>query len=60
MKHEKISIKWKIFFILLVFMVILLAVLWLLEISYLDSFYKFVRSRTAKSVKEEVVRLLAS
>lgn len=58
MKHEKISIKWKIFFILLVFMVILLAVLWLLEISYLDSFYKFVRSRTAKSVKEEVVRLL--
>ena len=60
MKREKISIKWKIFLYLLVFMVILLAALWLLEISYLDSFYKLVRSRTAKSVKEEVVRLLTS
>ncbi len=60
MKHEKISIKWKIFLFLLVFMAILLAALWLLEVSYLDSFYKFVRKRTAKSVKEEVVRLLTS
>lgn len=38
MKHEKISIKWKIFLFLLVFMAILLAALWLLEVSYLDSF----------------------
>ena len=58
MKREKISIKWKIFLFLLVFMLILLAVLWLLEINNLDSFYKFVRIRTAKNVKEEVVQIL--
>ena len=40
MKHEKISIKWKIFFYLLVFTGILLTVLWLVQICYLDKFYK--------------------
>ena len=45
MKHEKISIKWKIFFYLLVFTGILLTVLWLVQICYLDKFYKKIKSR---------------
>ena len=43
MKHEKISIKWKIFFYLLVFTGILLTVLWLVQICYLDKFYKKIK-----------------
>lgn len=58
MKHEKISIKWKIFLFLLIFILILLVVLWLLQICYLDSFYKYVRNKTAEKVKEEVMVLL--
>ncbi len=64
-KHRKgpftlssVSIKWKIFLFLLAFMLILLVVLWLLEVHYLDSFYKYVRTRTAKSVREEVIQIL--
>ena len=64
-KHRKgpftlssVSIKWKIFLFLLAFMLILLVVLWLLEVHYLDSFYKYVRRRTSKSVSEEVIQIL--
>ena len=55
MKHEKISIKWRIFIFLLIFIVILLVILWLLQVCYLDSFYKYVRTKTAENVREEVV-----
>ncbi len=60
MKHEKISIKWKIFIFLLIFILILLVILWLLQVYYLDSFYKYVRTNTAENVKEEVIALLDS
>ncbi len=55
MKHEKISIKWRIFIFLLIFIVILLVILWLLQVCYLDSFYKYVRTKTAENVREEVI-----
>lgn len=60
MKHEKISIKWKIFFFILIFILILLVGLWLLQVCYLDSFYKFIRNRTAENVKGQVIRLFDS
>ncbi|MBO5372687.1 MAG: sensor histidine kinase [Lachnospiraceae bacterium] len=58
MKHEKISIKWKIFLYLSAFVIILLAVLWLLQICYLDTFYKFVTTKTAKHVKTQAIEKL--
>lgn len=53
MKHEKISIKWKIFFYLLVFTGILLTVLWLVQICYLDKFYKKIKSQEALELTSE-------
>ena len=55
MKHEKISIKWKIFFYLLVFTGILLTVLWLVQICYLDRFYKKIKSQEALELTSEVI-----
>ena len=60
MKHEKISIKWKIFFYLLVFTGILLTVLWLVQICYLDRFYKKIKSQEALELTSEVIEVLQS
>lgn len=60
MKHEKISIKWKIFFYLLVFTGILLTVLWLVQICYLDKFYKKIKSQEALKLTSEVIAVLQS
>ena len=57
MKHEKISIKWKIFFYLLVFTGILLTVLWLVQICYLD---KKIKSQEALELTSEVIAVLQS
>lgn len=58
MKHEKISIKWKIFLFLSIFVVILLAVLWLLQICYLDTLYKFITTQNAERIREQAIELL--
>lgn len=58
MKHEKISIKWKIFLYLLGFTTILLLVLWLIQICYLDSFYKMIKTAEAKKVTEEAIDMI--
>lgn len=60
MKHEKISIKWKIFFYLLVFTGSLLTVLWLVQICYLDKFYKKIKSQEALELTSEVIAVLQS
>ena len=60
MNHEKISIKWKIFFYLLVFTGILLTVLWLVQICYLDRFYKKIKSQEALELTSEVIAVLQS
>lgn len=60
MKHEKISIKWKIFLYLLIFTGILLTVLWLLQICYLDSFYKRIKSNEAESLIGQITDVLES
>lgn len=58
MRHEKISIKWKIFLYLLAFTGILLVVLWLIQICYLDTFYKMIKTKEAENFTTEVIRIL--
>lgn len=60
MKHEKISIKWKIFLYLLAFTGILLVVLWLIQICYLDSFYKAIKTNEAEQFVSEIISILQS
>lgn len=60
MRHEKISIKWKIFLYLFIFTGCLLLLLWLFQIVYLDEFYKLITKNTAKSVEQEALTILAS
>lgn len=60
MKHEKMSIKWKIFTYLLAFTGILLMVLWLLQICYLDTFYKIIKTREAEQLTGEAIEILQS
>lgn len=60
MKHEKISIKWKIFLYLLAFTGILLIVLWLIQICYLDMFYKMIKTREAETLTSEITAVLKS
>lgn len=58
MKHEKISIKWKIFLYLLIFTGILLVILWLLQICYLDTFYKRIKTREAQNLIAKITKVL--
>lgn len=60
MKREKISIKWKIFTYLLAFTGILLVVLWLIQICYLDSFYKLIKTNEAERLTADVIEVLNS
>ncbi len=60
MKHEKISIKWKIFTYLLVFTGILLVVLWLIQICYLDTFYKMIKTNEAENLTADIISVLQS
>lgn len=60
MKHEKISIKWKIFFYLFAFTGILLVVLWLIQICYLDAFYKMIKTGEAENLTRDIIEVLQS
>lgn len=60
MRHEKISIKWKIFLYLLAFTGILLLVLWLIQICYLDMFYKKIKMGEAERFTTEIIAVLQS
>lgn len=59
-RKRTISIKWKIFLFLLGFTAVLLVILWLLQIAYLDSFYKMIKTNEAENVSKEAVSLLCS
>lgn len=60
MKHEKISIKWKIFLYLLAFVGILLVLLWLIQICYLDTLYKRIKTNEAEAFTSEIIGVLQS
>ena len=53
---RKISIKWSIFGYLLIF--ILLAILWVMQTVYLESFYKNIKERELKSAVSQVVEVM--
>ena len=55
MKHEKISIKWKVFLYLLSFCAILLLLLWFFQTVYLDSFYKRIKKKEIANALEHAV-----
>lgn len=54
MKHEKISIKWKIFAYLLSFVAMLLVLLWFFQTVYLDVFYKNIKINQINDAMEEL------
>lgn len=58
MRHERISIKWKIFCYLLSFIVILLILLWLFQTVYLDVFYKSIKQKELKSARENLISVI--
>ena len=58
MRHERISIKWKIFCYLLSFIVILLILLWLFQTVYLDVFYKSIKKKELKSAEENLISVI--
>lgn len=58
MKHEKVSIKWKLFAYLLIFSAILLLILWILQTVYLDNFYKYVKRKQLKSAQKNLLSVM--
>lgn len=60
MKNRRISIKWKTFFIFLIFAIVLLGVLWFFQILYLDDFYKIIKRHETEKVLNQVEELVLS
>ena len=58
MKKSRISVKWKTFFIFLVFAIVLLGVLWFFQIVYLDDFYKIIKRKETEVVLKNVEDIL--
>lgn len=54
MKAEKISMKWKVFGYFLGFTAVLIAILWLLQIVYLDTFYRGIKEQELKKAADYV------
>ncbi|WP_099468286.1 HAMP domain-containing sensor histidine kinase [Konateibacter massiliensis] len=52
MRHEKLSLKWKVFQYLLGFTAILLILLWLFQTVYLDSFYTAIKKNELEQALE--------
>ncbi|ACL74634.1 HAMP domain-containing sensor histidine kinase [Ruminiclostridium cellulolyticum] len=54
MKHDKISIRYNMFFYLTAFVAVLLILLWLFQIVFLDDFYKQIKIHSIKSMAETI------
>ncbi len=54
MKHNKLSLKWKIFMYMLGFVALLLMVLWFFQTIYLDTFYRSIKLKEVKDAMCEV------
>ena len=53
---NKVSIKWKLFGYLVVFVGFMLVLLWLFQTVFLESFYKAIKTQNIKSTAESIVR----
>lgn len=51
---KPVSVKWKIFGSLLIFICIIIAVLWLFQVFFLETFYVSIKSRAVKSAANEI------
>lgn len=58
MKRKDISIKWRIFNILVLFAIVLLGVLWFFQIVYLNDFYKIIKKKDAEILLSQVEEIL--
>ncbi len=54
MKKINLSVKWKVFSYMLLFIGILLTLLWLFQTVFLDEFYKEIKSNNIKSIAEKI------
>lgn len=55
---KDVSIKWKIFLYLIGFCALLLVLLWLFQVVFLDSFYKFIKVSEVKKSAASIIRNL--
>lgn len=58
MKHEKLSIKWKVFAYLLCLAGVILAALWFCQTIYLDKFYKYIKEQDLKESVQLIEEVL--
>lgn len=58
MKHERVSIKWKLFIYLLSFSAILLALLWIIQTVYLNDFYKLIKKNELENAEDNLVSVI--
>ena len=58
MKISKVSIRWKIFSIFLIFAIVLIGALWFFQIVYLNDFYKMIKKQETEEVMEQVEYIL--
>lgn len=58
MKPETMSVKWKIFFYILIFAVAMIVLLWLFQIVFLDDFYQAIKKseiqKTAQTISQNI------
>lgn len=55
MKHNKISIKWKIFLYMVAFTLFLLGLVWFFQIAQLSGFYKKIKKQELKNAANKVI-----
>jgi len=53
---NRLSIKWKIYFFLLGFCALLLLILWLFQVTFLDSFYRKIKISEVKGAASTILR----
>lgn len=60
MKHKQISMKWKVFAYMLIFISILLVVLWIFQIVYLDNFYKYIKLKSVENASHTIANNISN
>jgi len=54
LKFEKMHIKYKLFFYLIIFTAVILVLLWLFQTVFLDSFYRAIKTQSVKTSAQEI------
>lgn len=59
-RFQRLSIKWKIFSYLLIFCLALLALLWFLQVVFLDNFYQYIKTNEIKASAAAIIKNIDS